>query len=191
MHVIFYYGIWWLYVIHDSGLWWLHVIYDVDLWWLCFALTWWDSFIHVDLVKDASLTCCDRKRTRLKVYLINELPMRYDLKLFQFILNLMEVMCLVLASCCSRLLISHDWHFYMPNMSFFACCNVPYLLQKPKKDAMRMCQFKCHCGVPILMYYSIFEEFSVKGRSKQFNLGLPRFQFPVLEYRESPSVQTS
>jgi len=29
------------------------------------------------------------------VYLIDELPMRYDMNLFQFILNLMEVMCLV------------------------------------------------------------------------------------------------
>ena len=50
----------------------------------------------------------------------------------------------LLASCCSRLLIFHDWHFYMPNMSYFACCNFPHLLQSPKKDAMRMCQFKCH-----------------------------------------------
>jgi len=31
----------------------------------------------------------------LQVYLIDELPMRYDWKLFQFILDLMEVMYLV------------------------------------------------------------------------------------------------
>jgi len=29
------------------------------------------------------------------VYLIDEILVKYDLKLFQFILNLMEVMCLV------------------------------------------------------------------------------------------------
>jgi len=26
MHVIYDYGIWWLYMIYDSSLWWLHVI---------------------------------------------------------------------------------------------------------------------------------------------------------------------
>jgi len=36
---------------------------------------------------------------------------------------------------------------------------------------------------------SIFEEISVKGMAKQLNLGLPRFQFPIVEYRESLSVQ--
>jgi len=51
-------------------------------------------FIHVDFVKYANLTC-ERKRTKLQMYLIDELQMRYDLKLFQIILNLMEVMCLV------------------------------------------------------------------------------------------------
>ena len=29
------------------------------------------------------------------MYLIDELPMRYDVNLFQFIANIMEVMCLV------------------------------------------------------------------------------------------------
>lgn len=29
------------------------------------------------------------------MYLIDKLPMRYDVNLFQFILNLMEVMCLI------------------------------------------------------------------------------------------------
>ena len=29
------------------------------------------------------------------MYLIDEPPMRYDLNLFQFILNLMEIMCVV------------------------------------------------------------------------------------------------
>lgn len=51
-------------------------------------------FIYDDLIKDASLTCHDRKQTGLQVYLIDELPMRYDLKLFQFTLNLMKIMCL-------------------------------------------------------------------------------------------------
>ena len=40
-------------------------------------------FIHDDLLKDVSLTCCDRKRIGLQVYLIDELPMRYGLWLFQ------------------------------------------------------------------------------------------------------------
>ena len=52
-------------------------------------------FIHDDLVKDVSLTCCDRKKTELQVYHIDKLLMMYDLKLFKFVLNLMEVMCLV------------------------------------------------------------------------------------------------
>lgn len=52
-------------------------------------------FIHDDLVKDASLTCFDKKRTKLQVYLVEGPPMRYDLKLFQLFLNLMEFMCLV------------------------------------------------------------------------------------------------
>ena len=52
-------------------------------------------FIHDDLVKDASLTCYDRMHLGLQVYLIDGLPMRYDLNLFKFILNLMEIMCLV------------------------------------------------------------------------------------------------
>jgi len=52
-------------------------------------------FIHDDLVKDASLNCCDKKRTKLQVYLVNRPSMRYDLKLFNFNLNLMEIMCLV------------------------------------------------------------------------------------------------
>jgi len=52
-------------------------------------------FIHDDLVKYASLTYCDMKQTKLQVYLIDRPLMRYVLKLFQFILNLMEVMCLV------------------------------------------------------------------------------------------------
>jgi len=51
--------------------------------------------MHVDLVKYASLICCDRKRTRLQMYVIGELQMRYDVNLFQFILNLMEVMCFI------------------------------------------------------------------------------------------------
>ena len=50
--------------------------------------------IHDDLVKDASLTCYDKERTRWQLYLIDELPMRYDVNLCQFILNLMEFMCL-------------------------------------------------------------------------------------------------
>ena len=62
---------------------------------MCYELTRCDIFMHDDFIKDASLTCCDRKRTRLKMYLIGELPMRYDVNLFQFILNLMEVMFLV------------------------------------------------------------------------------------------------
>lgn len=52
-------------------------------------------FIHNDLIKDASLSCGDRKQTVLQVYLFDKLPMIYDLKLFKFILNLMEVRCLV------------------------------------------------------------------------------------------------
>ena len=51
--------------------------------------------IHDVLVKDAILTCCDTKRRELQVYLLDELPMRYDFNLFQFILNLMEILCLV------------------------------------------------------------------------------------------------
>jgi len=62
------------------------------------SLTGCDMFIHDDLVKDVSLTCCDKKQTELQVYLIDGPPMRYDLKLFQFIFNLMEIMCLVLES---------------------------------------------------------------------------------------------
>ena len=31
----------------------------------------------------------------MQVYLIDDLPMRYDMNSFQFILNLMEIMCLV------------------------------------------------------------------------------------------------
>ena len=52
-------------------------------------------FIHDDLVQDDSLTCCERKQTELQVYLIDGPPMRYDLKLFHFILDLMEIMCFV------------------------------------------------------------------------------------------------
>jgi len=52
-------------------------------------------FILDDLVKDASLTSCDRKRTKLQLYLVDRPPMRYDLNLPQFISNLMESMCLV------------------------------------------------------------------------------------------------
>lgn len=68
------------------------MIYDFDLWLLCFELTRGNIIIHDGLVKDASFTCCDRKQTRLQVYLIDELPMRYDADLFQFILKLMEIM---------------------------------------------------------------------------------------------------
>ncbi len=57
-------------------------------------------FIQDYLVKDASLTCCDRKRIELQVHLIDGPPMKYDLKLFQFILNLMEIMCLEHAVVC-------------------------------------------------------------------------------------------
>ena len=74
--------LWFRFMIYDSGLWWLHVIYDFNLWWLCFELTWCGIFIHVDLVKDASLNSCERKRTRFQVYLIHELPMRYDVNSF-------------------------------------------------------------------------------------------------------------
>ena len=70
----------------------------VDLWFwsmmVVFDLTSCDIFIYVNLVKYPSLTCCDKKMTWLQMYLIEELPMRYDVNLFQFILNLMEVMCL-------------------------------------------------------------------------------------------------
>jgi len=52
-------------------------------------------FIHDDSVKDVSLTYWDEKQIRLQVYLIDELPMMYDVNLFQFILNLMELICLV------------------------------------------------------------------------------------------------
>jgi len=38
MHVIYDYGLWWLYVIYDSSLWWLHAISAFDLWWLCLSL---------------------------------------------------------------------------------------------------------------------------------------------------------
>jgi len=86
---------WFWFMIYDSGLWWLHVIYDFDLWWLCFEINWCDIFICVDLVKDVSLNSCDRKWRGLKMYLISDLPMRYDVNLFQFIMNLMEVMFLV------------------------------------------------------------------------------------------------
>jgi len=51
-------------------------------------------FIHDDLVKDVSLACCESNRIGLQMFLIDEIPMRYDLILFQFILNLMEIMCL-------------------------------------------------------------------------------------------------
>jgi len=60
-----------------------------------FEITLCDMFIHADLVKFGSLTCCDRKQIGFQVYLIDELAMRYDVNLFQFILNLMEGMCLV------------------------------------------------------------------------------------------------
>jgi len=52
-------------------------------------------FIHNDLVKYANLTCSNKKQIELQVYVIDGPPMRYDLKLFQIILNLMEMMCLV------------------------------------------------------------------------------------------------
>jgi len=52
-------------------------------------------FIHDDFVKDASLTGCDRKRTKLQLYLGYDPLVRHDVNLFQFILNLMEVMCLL------------------------------------------------------------------------------------------------
>jgi len=52
-------------------------------------------FMHNDLIKDDSLTCCDRKKAELQVYLVDRPPMRYYLKLFQFILYLMEVMYFV------------------------------------------------------------------------------------------------
>ena len=52
-------------------------------------------FIHDDLVKDASLTCHGRKQTELQVHLVDGPPMRYDVNLFKFILNLIAVMCLV------------------------------------------------------------------------------------------------
>ena len=77
--------------------------------------------------------------------------------------------------------IFHDWHFYMPNMSYFACCSVPYFQKEVKEDTVKVCQSKCHCWIPILMTQPFF---SMKGRAKQRKLGLPRFQFPVLEYRE-------
>lgn len=52
-------------------------------------------FIYGDLVKNAGLTCCERKKMRLQMYLIHKLSMRYDVNLFKFILNLIEVVCLV------------------------------------------------------------------------------------------------
>ncbi len=86
MHVIYDYGIWWLYLIYDFGLF-MTFFYDGCV---------WDNLMwYLYLVKYASLTCCYWKRKRLQMYLIDKLPMQYNVNLFQFILNLMEVMCLV------------------------------------------------------------------------------------------------
>ena len=41
-------------------------------------------FINDDLVKDARLTCCNRKQTKLEVHLVEGTPMRYILKLFYY-----------------------------------------------------------------------------------------------------------
>ncbi len=58
----------------------------------------------------------------------------------------------LLASCCSRLLIFHDWHFYRPNMSYFACCNAPYFLTNTKERGHESVLVKVH------LLHSNFEE---------------------------------
>jgi len=58
---------WSMILVYDGYMW----FYDFYLWWLCLEIIWCDMFIHDDSVKDASLTCCERKRTELQVYLID------------------------------------------------------------------------------------------------------------------------
>ena len=63
--IIFVYDVymWSMILVYDDYMWYMILIYDFDLRRLCFELTSCDMFIHDDLVKDVSLTCCDRKRT--------------------------------------------------------------------------------------------------------------------------------
>ena len=71
-------------------------------------------------------------------------------------------------------------------MLYFDCCNAPYLLkQSPNEEGY----FKIH-SIAFKFCKSFPGIATFKGRSKQFNLGLPRFKFHVLEYRDCKSVQT-
>ena len=49
------------------------------------------------------------------MYLIDELPMRYDVNLFQIVLNLMEIMYLVQESMGMPSLV--DWNLLLKNIS--------------------------------------------------------------------------
>jgi len=86
---------WCMMTICDLRFWFMMVTCDLWSMMVVFNLKLCDMFIYVDLVKYASLNYCDRKWTWLQMYLIDKLLVRYGMNLFQFISNLMEVMCLV------------------------------------------------------------------------------------------------
>jgi len=73
----------------------MHIIYDYDLWWLNFELTKCDIFINDDVIKELIWLVTIGSKQNCKCHLIDELSMRHSLNLSQFLLILMEIMCLV------------------------------------------------------------------------------------------------
>ena len=71
---------------YDGYMWFMIVAFWANRMWCVY--TWWFD-------QTTSLSCYNMKWKYLKMYLIDEPLMRYDVNLFQFILNLMEIMCLV------------------------------------------------------------------------------------------------
>ena len=85
---------WFMIMVYDDYMWSMIMVYDGYMWFMMVVL-WPKQMWYVYpwcLDQTVSLNSCGRKRKKLQVCLINELPMRYDLNLFQFILDLMEVM---------------------------------------------------------------------------------------------------
>jgi len=73
----------------------MHITYDSDLSWLSFELIRCDTSIYDDLIKGIIWLVVKGNKQSCRCHLIDEFLMRYDLNLVQFLLSLMEIMCLV------------------------------------------------------------------------------------------------
>lgn len=96
---------------YACNIWLWFTLVTCDLWYWFMMVELWPNQMWYVYTRWFSwrlgLTTCDRKWTDLQVYLIDEAPMRYDLNLVQFILNLMVVICLVQES--KEILIMGCW----------------------------------------------------------------------------------